>query len=88
VRTIRRVIILSVLAVPLLAPTPAWAGGWWYGIDLRSQYLVPGRTVEAGTPFSFATIEAADRARRTERYFAYLIAGLDWDIVDRAMSRP
>jgi hypothetical protein len=83
----RRVIISSVLALPLVAPTPALAGGWWSSIDLEHRHLAPGRSVEAGTGFLFRSIEAADRARRTGGYSAYLIAGLDWSIVDEAMSR-
>jgi hypothetical protein len=88
VRTLRVLIISSALAAPLVAPTTAVAGGWWSHIDLQRQYLVQGRTVETGTVFLFSSIEAAERARDTGGYFAYLIAGLDWDIVERAMSRP
>jgi hypothetical protein len=87
-RILRRLIISLALALPLVAPTQALAGGWWSFIDLDDPYLVPGDPVDAETPFLFASIDAAERAHRTGEYFAYLIAGLDWSMVREAKSRP
>lgn len=84
--TARRLVILSILVLPLLLPAQARAGGWWTFIDLDRRYFAVGETVEAGTEVLFRSIAEAERARGDGGSFVYLVRGLDPAVVDDAMG--
>lgn len=87
-RAPRRLASLGVLVVVLIFPEVAAAGGWATSIELESGHAAPGERMEAGTEFLFRSIEAAEAARRTGTHYAYLLAGFDFDIVERVVDEP
>lgn len=72
----------------LLFPGVASSGGWWSHIDLDEELVFAGREVTATAEFLFSSIEEAEHARVSGKFFAYLIAGFDFATVDAAMGRP
>ena len=88
IRTSGRCAAVFLFLVVLAVPAPAAAGGWWSFIELESTYLAPGMRVEAAdSGLSFTSTKEAERARRTGRYYVYLIEGLDLDTVKDQMLR-
>lgn len=84
----RRALVVAGSAIALLvSASPASAGGWWTFIELESSALASGTHMRASTEVMFESLEAADRARRTGSFAAYLVRGLDWNIVDEAMGK-
>jgi hypothetical protein len=73
------------LAVPM--QTPASAGGWWSTINLDAPYLGIGEQLSVREEIMFRTMYAAEQARTTE-FHAYLVRGVDYEALDRAMSVP
>lgn len=85
----RRAAIGVIAAVVcLVLASPATAGGWWTFIDLDRSRFLTGERVEAATEVWFESVEAAERARASGRFFAYLIPHFNFSVVDRAMNRP
>ncbi len=78
--------VLSLIVVVLATTAPAArAGGWWNGIQFP-ETVAAGDTIEFTDEVLFETIESAERASN-ENYYAYLIEGLDFEMVEDAMSR-
>lgn len=82
-----RIKAISVMVVFLffVPQSGASAGGWWDTIQVDHRYVASGQRIEAGTPFLFETIELAEEAR-DEGFFAYLIEGLDREMLDEGMG--
>lgn len=79
----------AVMATLMSFPTAASAGGWWSAIDLESEYLLVGRTIQARTTeFLFSSIEDAERARDGSHFYAYLLRGYDFSFLEEAMAKP
>lgn len=75
------------LAVLLLVPASASAGGWWSFPRLERATVAPGQVVRVrATEILFESVQAAERARNTP-FYAYVLSGLDGSVVRRAMSR-
>src|SRR5688500_8602427 len=85
-----RMALTCVLASAVaLQPTAAEAGGWWSYIDLGRLYVAPGETFQIREDIHFEDLGAVDPARSgSEPYYAYLVAGLDIEMLERAMSQP
>lgn len=83
-------VCLSVVAALLLSlAVPANAGGWWSLIDLESDYLVVGRTVQAQTTdVMFSSLAETEQARDEGHFFAYLLRGYAFSVLDEAMTKP
>jgi hypothetical protein len=79
---------LALVAVASLAFAPAaHAGGWWNTVDPGAALWAPGLHVRADSDQSlFPSIEAAERAFERGEYYAYLLEGFDYEIVDRALG--
>lgn len=86
--TLQRAVVSGAMVVLLAVPQGAHAGGWWSSIDLESSFIVVGERVEAHTEFLFRSIDAAERARGTGRFYAYLIQDFEYGILEEAMSKP
>ena len=79
-------VVVSTVVGALGQPASA-GGGWWNFIDYPSP-LVAGEIAETSGIVLFETITEADRAREGQGFYAYLIDGLDHQMVDEAMGRP
>lgn len=86
--TLQRGVVAAAVLALLAVPRVAHAGGWWSSIDLESSFIVVGEGVQAHTEFLFRSIGAAERARGTGRFYAYLIQDFDYGILEEAMSEP
>lgn len=78
---------LLVLAALLAGPLaqPARGGGWWSTIGMDGPYIGVGETVSVRAEFLFPTTEAAQSARSSGAYYAYIVRGMDERALDRAM---
>lgn len=81
-----KVISAMVVFLFLVPQSGAAGGGWWSFIQVDRRYAASGQRIEAETPFIFETIELAEGAR-DEAFFAYLIQGLDREMVDEGMGK-
>jgi hypothetical protein len=80
---------ISVPAALLLAAAlagPAQAGGWWTSIRIDGPYVGVGETLTVGANPMFGTIAAAGQAHRSGGFHAYLLQGVDEEMVSEAMS--
>lgn len=82
-----KVISAMIVFLFLVPQSSAAGGGWWDGIQVDRTYVAPGQTVTAETPFLFETIELAEMARKDGAFFAYLIEGLDREMVREGMGQ-
>jgi hypothetical protein len=82
-----RLAFICGLAVLLLAPQAAPAGGWWSHIEVSSSTVAPGQRVEVDDGVAFDTIAAADEARDGGRFYVYLLRGFDDSALERAMRK-
>jgi hypothetical protein len=76
------------IAVVLLVPPTATAGGWWSSIRLDRARVVVGEKMKAEAGAMFSSTEAAEAAREArgeDASYAYLLRGFDYSIVARAM---
>lgn len=80
-----KVISAMVVFLFLVPQSGAAGGGWWDSIQVDRRYAASGQRIEADTPFIFETIELAERAR-DDAFFAYLIEGLDREMVDEGLG--
>jgi hypothetical protein len=66
----------------------AKAGGWWSSIRLDRARVTAGQEMTAETQVMFSStgaVEAARKARGKDAFYAYLLRGFDYSVVDRAM---
>lgn len=83
----RRATVLLVLLVTAVASqTPARAGGWWTGIQLEGRYAGVGETMNLRSEVWFPTLADAEAARTVDHH-AYLVRGIDRELLRRGMSR-
>jgi hypothetical protein len=80
-----RIALVCTLAVLLLMPQAAAAGGWWSFIHLDRTHVAPGEQVELGEEVAFGSADAAEAAERTDPYYVYVLRGFDYSVVERAM---
>jgi uncharacterized coiled-coil protein SlyX len=73
--------------IVLLLPSSATAGGWWTFITTDRSTVAVGQRVKAEATVSFNSISAA-REAQDARFYVYALRGLDYSIVNRAMSKP
>lgn len=84
-RTLVAGLITSVALIALAAP--ASAGGWWSYVQMDKRHVTVGDTLRSRSEVMFQTTEAAEQAK-SEPYFAYLVQGVDQDLLDHAMGIP
>ncbi|MGH3034919.1 MAG: hypothetical protein ACRDON_10275 [Gaiellaceae bacterium] len=82
----RRLLVLSLLSLFVLPPQAAAGGGWWSFIQLDRSTVAPGQQVNARDEVWFKSAAAADAARDTE-FYVYVLHGLDYSMVERAMRK-
>ncbi len=80
--------VLAIVGIALSLPQAASGGGWWSYINVEDSQLVTGETVEVRDEVFFRSIETATRARSTGEFYVYLIQGLDYGMVNEAMTKP
>jgi hypothetical protein len=84
---VRRALVCA-LAVLLLTPQAAAAGGWWSYIDVNRTTVAAGQRVEVTEEgLSFRSI-AAEKAAESGQFYVYLLRDFDYSIVERAMRKP
>jgi hypothetical protein len=72
----------------VLFPPSATAGGWWSSIRLDHARVGVGEELAAEAEVMFSSVEAAEAAQSAQgkdAFYAYLLRGFDYSIVDRAM---
>ena len=77
--------VIVVVGLPLV-PSAASAGGWWSGIDLDGSHLGIGESLTFRSEVMFRTLEAAERARTSGDFGAYLTRGFDRGTLREAMT--
>jgi hypothetical protein len=82
----RRLVLCSLLLLPVL-PSSATAGGWWSYIDTDRSTVAVGQRVEAEAEVLFDSIRAAEEAL-DGRFYVYELRGFDYSIVRRATGKP
>ena len=82
-RTLVIALVTSLASIALAAP--ASAGGWWSSVPLEKQHANIGDTLHSRSDVWFPTMKLAQRAR-SERYFAYLVRGINQKLLDDAMG--
>jgi hypothetical protein len=82
-----RAALTTALALVLLQPQGATAGGWVTHIDLAPSRVTAGQTVEVKQSVMFETLQLAADARRSGHFYAYVIRDFDYSIVRRAWSQ-
>jgi hypothetical protein len=83
-----RRLLLALALVVLAFTSEATAGGWWSGVELDRSTVAAGQRVKARATVLFSSIDAAEQARKKGRFYVYLVQGLDYSIVERAMGKP
>ena len=82
----RRLVALGSLILTLAIPQAVAAGGWWSSIGLDRATVAPGQQVRVRTEVLFRSERDARQAQARE-WRVYLLRGLDWRVVERAMGR-
>jgi hypothetical protein len=79
---------IGCIAAILLVSPSAKAGGWWSSIRLDRARVTVGQQMTAETQVMFSStgaVEGARKARGKDAFYAYLLRGFDYSVVDRAM---
>lgn len=87
----RSLLALACVAVTLLVPPTAGAGGWWTSIRLDRTKVTVGQEVKAHANVMFRSVdavEAAQSGKKQEAFYVYLLRGFDYSIVERAIRKP
>jgi hypothetical protein len=87
----RSLLALACVAVTLLVPPTAGAGGWWTSIRLDRTRVTVGQEVKAHANVMFRSVdavEAAQSGKKQEAFYVYLLRGFDYSIVERAIRKP
>lgn len=82
---VRRFMLASLMV--LLLPSSATAGGWWSFVDTDRSTVAVGQRVKAEAEVLFSSVRAA-REAQDEAFYVYALRGVDYSIVQRAMSKP
>lgn len=85
IRTLVVVGLLPLLVLMVLA-APAAAGGWWNYVDVDKRHVAAGDRITSRNEVMFPTIALAQQAR-SERFYAYLVRGIDRDLLNAGMSQ-
>ena len=73
----------------IFVPTPAAAGGWWSFIDIGTRYVSEGQRFEIDEDLLFEALGDVEGAQNgSVPYYAYLVADIDEDMLNEAMSKP
>ena len=78
--------LVCALGILLLTPQAAAGGGWWAFPHPNRSTVAPGQRVEVEATVTFSSAAAAEEARESGRFHVYLLRGLDYSVVERAMS--
>jgi hypothetical protein len=87
----RSLLALACVAVTLLVPPTARAGGWWTSIRLDRTKVTVGQEVKAHANVMFRSVdavEAAQSGKKQEAFYVYLLRAFDHSIVERAIRKP
>jgi hypothetical protein len=85
--TLPRALIAALVCALALVPG-ATAGGWWSFPHLDRKTVAVGERVRLQSEAWFPSLTAARNAEENERFYVYLLRGLDGSMVDRAMMKP
>jgi hypothetical protein len=87
----RSALAIGCVAVALIVPPSATAGGWWTSIRLDRTRVAVGQEMQVHASVMFRSIDAAEAAQKGGTqgdFYVYLLRGLDYSVVQRAMRKP
>ncbi|MDQ3958347.1 MAG: hypothetical protein M3273_08515 [Actinomycetota bacterium] len=75
---------IAAIVASAAGPAAAGSGGWWGSIRVEGRHLGIGETVLAQGDVMFLDRGAADAARESGEFYAYLVQGVDVERINRA----
>jgi hypothetical protein len=82
---------IGCVAVALIFPPLATAGGWWTSIRLDRTRVAVGEEMKVHASVIFRSIDAAEAAQKggaQDEFYVYLLRGFDYSAVQRAIRKP